>query len=56
VEDGDEEWVLDVEDVGTDDERGENSKTAKSEEEVWVVRTLERNMATFLGLVGDATP
>jgi len=56
VEDGKEDWVLDVEDMGTVDERGENRNTAKSEEEVWAVKTLERNMATFLGLVGDATP
>ena len=56
MEDGKEDWVLDVEDMGTVDERGENRNTAKSEEEVWAVKTLERNMATFLGLVGDATP
>jgi len=47
VEDGDAEW--DATDV--DGDRGE--KGTKDEGEVWAVRTFERNMARFLGLIDD---
>jgi Tat protein secretion system quality control protein TatD with DNase activity len=43
VEDGDEEW----------DDAGVETHT-KDEGNVWVVRTLERNTARFLGLVDDS--
>jgi len=42
VEDGDEEW----------DAAGVERHT-KDDGKVWAVRTLERNMARFLGLVDD---
>lgn len=45
VEEGDEEW--DVADTGCDE------RVTSIEGEVWAVRTLERNMATFLKLVDD---
>ena len=47
VEDGNEEWDAAVDSVG--EETG-----TKDESEVWAVRTLERNMARFLGLVDDS--
>jgi hypothetical protein len=56
VENGEEEWVLDTREVGTDDEDGDREKAKSDDEAVWTVRTLERNMATFMGLIGDATP